>query len=670
MATAFEHVTVIPMDRERTLVDQTVIVDGDRVRSVGPAADAKVPNGATRVDGRGKYLMPGLSDMHTHPSSEHDLLLSLRYGLTTLRVMAGFPRHKRWQERIAKGELLAPSLYTVSAVVDGRPPMRSGYLTIDTPEDAKSVVAAAKRAGYRDIKVYDQLRRDLWTSLVATVKAEGLRFVGHIPFLVGLDRALAAGQRSIEHSYGYMEGMHPKGSPLRECTLEPSKARQALADAITQPDDARIREMAEATAAAGTWNCPTMMIRRRHTQTLEELEARPEMRWADPLTLERWRQFTLTYPYDRRHKASELEIQHRLIKELHRLGAGVLAGTDSSVNWILFGAALHDELVDFVASGLSTYQTLEVATKTAARFLEQDKEWGTVEAGKRADLLLLDADPLADIRNTQRIAGVVARGRWSPVAELDRLLDASAAERRERQTRVDTTKTEGGGQRFYVRWGDLRLGREEVSVREDRTGRTLISEAKIAGYNAPGVQGGDAVYRSEVRYDASGKAVSGDLRSDTDDGSAHYRITRDGTLIRVEREDPSATERKSFELQENGIVGYSLTSTYIELARRVAGLVVGGHAEVGLLGPGVAPDFDVLVSNYAVERLADEGDRRRYSFVSTRENRAPISGLLICSQAGEAEEIHFGIRPSELSPNAKVQEKRPDAPPMIVQRQS
>src|SRR6266542_3097233 len=234
---AIENVTAIPLDGDARLASHTVLVRDDRISWVGPASAAKVPDDAMRIDGRGRFVIPGLADMHAHPRTEDDLLLFLANGVTTVRNMWGTPRHVGWRDWIARGEMLGPALHTAGPLTDGDPTMRVGAESVGTLAEAVEAVGRAARAGYEAIKVYDHHSPESYDALVRAAADRGLPVVGHVPFRVGLARALAASQRSIEHLYGYIEAMQPVGSPLRECLIEPAAARRALAEGATERAD-------------------------------------------------------------------------------------------------------------------------------------------------------------------------------------------------------------------------------------------------------------------------------------------------------------------------------------------------------------------------------------------------------------------------------------------------
>jgi imidazolonepropionase-like amidohydrolase len=196
---AFTNVNVIPMDRELVLHDQTVIVRDGHITAIGPAARVAIPRDAFIVQSRGKYLIPGLADMHTHVFGEKEYLLYVSKGVTTIRNMWGFPSDLEWRTKIAKGEKLGPTIYTAGSIIDGDPPQLRGSTAIDKPEEADRIVKAQKEAGYDFIKVYNRLKPDVYDAIVDAANKYAIRVVGHVPRAVGLEHAIARKQASIEH---------------------------------------------------------------------------------------------------------------------------------------------------------------------------------------------------------------------------------------------------------------------------------------------------------------------------------------------------------------------------------------------------------------------------------------------------------------------------------------
>src|SRR5260221_7724965 len=257
---AIEDVTVIPMDSDRRLSGQTVLVRDGRIARIGPRDAARIPGDAVRISGTGRYLMPGLAELHGHIEHEADLPILLAFGVTTVRNLVGWPRHLQMRDAIARGELLGPTIDTVGPVVDGPPTMRPWATPVADHADAQRVVGWVKRSGYSGVKIYDRLSPVGYDAIMDAADARSFPVVGHIPFRVGVEQALRRKQRCIEHAYGYIEACQPLGSPLRELKVDPAQARMALSKApAVDPDDPRLDELVAATVAAGTWNAPTMM---------------------------------------------------------------------------------------------------------------------------------------------------------------------------------------------------------------------------------------------------------------------------------------------------------------------------------------------------------------------------------------------------------------------------
>jgi imidazolonepropionase-like amidohydrolase len=419
--TAFVGVTVIPMDRERRLAGQTVLVRGDRIVEIGPSARVKVPEGSARVDGSGKYLIPGLAEMHAHipggqasdSAVERTLFMYVAGGLTTVRGMLGHPRHLELRDRAARGELLSPTIYAAGPSLNGN--------SIPDPAAAARTVEEQKAAGYDLLKIHPGVSRAAFDSLAATAHRVGIPFAGHVPEEVGLARAIEAGYATIEHLDGYIEAMLREGAPV---TAEQSAFFGLnLGEHL---DESKLAGLVAATRKAGVWNVPTQVLLENLVLvgSAEELAQRPEMRYVAPQTLAQWAEVKNGMLAETGSTAASarrtIETRRRLIKALHAAGAGLLLGSDAPQIYNVPGFSTHRELESLVAAGLTPYQALETGTRNIARYFGTERETGTIEKGKRADLVLLDADPLADIRNTTRRAGVMLRGRWLPQAEIER----------------------------------------------------------------------------------------------------------------------------------------------------------------------------------------------------------------------------------------------------------
>ena len=428
---AFVNVNVVPMDSERILPNQTVIASGGLITEIGTTERVRVPKGAIKIDGRGQYLMPGLADMHVHLEyfdRDAQLLLFLAGGVTTVRSMDGRPNILEWRNRIADGNLLGPTIYTAGAILEGKPPFRNDNKVVETPEQAEAEVEAQKKAGYDFIKVYHTLDKETYAAILASAKKHGLSVAGHVPRSVGLRGVLSGGQKSVEHLEGYLDEIEADDSPVRN---QRSWLKRYFAVKI---DDGKISSIAKATRRAEVWNVPTLVERQLSALSADELQtrlARSEMKYLPSATAGIWKGSNARVtgrmsPEDFARLAEGEKVRNRLIKMLYDNGARLLVGTDTPNAFVLPGFSVMEELQNFVDAGLTPFQALKASTKDAAEFMGKSDEFGTVSVGSRADLLLVKGNPLDDILSLKRRTGVMARGRWVRVEDLQKQLDALA----------------------------------------------------------------------------------------------------------------------------------------------------------------------------------------------------------------------------------------------------
>jgi imidazolonepropionase-like amidohydrolase len=416
-----EHVAVIPMDREQVLEDHTVVVRGDRIEAVGPAARVAVPDGARRIDGRGKYLLPTLAEMHAHipggqatdEQVERVLLLYAAHGIGTIRGMLGHPRHLPLRDRVARGELVSPTIHTSGPSLNGN--------TIPTAEAASAAVRAQKAAGYDFLKIHPGVPRAAFDALASTAHDLSLPFAGHVPAEVGLTRALEARYLTIDHLDGYLEALAGEGAPA---------SQMFGLNLVGRLDESRVAELVARTKAAGVAQVPTLSLLEHWigSDAPEAMAAWPEMRYVPRAQLVEWTTQKRGFGADASAEDREkfLAVRRRLVKQMHEQGVTLLLGSDGPQVWNVPGASVHRELRYLVRAGLSPWAALETGTRAVARFFGT-ADRGTVEQGKRADLLLVEANPLADVTNTSRISGVMLGGRWLPRDVLDAQLDRIAA---------------------------------------------------------------------------------------------------------------------------------------------------------------------------------------------------------------------------------------------------
>jgi imidazolonepropionase-like amidohydrolase len=405
-------------DARTILTNQTVVVEDGRITRLGPANTVKVPAGAQRIDGSGRYLMPGLADMHVHLEYIEDpriLKLFVAHGVTTVRSMDGRPFILDWRRRIAAGGLVGPTIVTAGTIIDGKPPLREDNLAVATVAEAVAAVNQQAQAGYDFIKVYTNLSAEAYRGVLTTAAARRLTVTGHIPKFIEVGEAAAA-QRSIEHLADYGEALDAR--PAAEARRW-HWSKRYLAIPI---DASKIAALAKVLVGAGTWTVPTLVQADRELATdaqQKEWLGRPEMALVPESGRSQWR--AQVSRSSARLDAADWEIVKRghanrlaLTAALRRAGARLLVGTDTPNPFVVPGASVADELRNFVAAGFSHGEALLAATREPARFFRQEKAWGTVEKGKRADLLLLDANPLTDVSNVRRLRGVMLKGNWIP----------------------------------------------------------------------------------------------------------------------------------------------------------------------------------------------------------------------------------------------------------------
>ena len=421
-STAFINVNVISMTSDTVLENQTVVVTDGVIASIGGVNDTAVPEDAAIVDGTDRYLMPGLAEMHGHvpggTSGNLDRVLGLfiANGVTTVRGMLGQPSHLVMRNDIRERRILGPRLITSGPSFNGR--------SVSSPEQAVKMVEDQVAAGYDFLKIHPGLTRDEFDAIAKAANRLGIRFAGHVPEDVGVERALAAGIATIDHLDGYMETLLPAND-------DPSGGLAGyfgvfIAD---QADISKIEDIAMATAAAHVWNVPTESLFEHVTVaawTPEEMARWPEMKYMPSAAVAQWqgakRDVLNDVNYDSDTAKRAVEIRRKLIVALKNAGAGLLLGSDSPQIFNVPGFALHRELKYLVDAGLTPFEALQTGTVNAAKFLQSENQFGSVQEGLEADLILLDANPLEDITNSRRIHGVMLRGTWLSRIDLDKLL--------------------------------------------------------------------------------------------------------------------------------------------------------------------------------------------------------------------------------------------------------
>lgn len=440
---AFVGATVIDVERGAAAPGRTVLVDRGRIAAVGADGAVALPARTLRIDARGKFLVPALWDMHTHVfavSPLLDLPLYVAYGVTSVRDMQGCPSEgdpfiacaadkRRWTREALEGRRVGPRIVASTSFMANGPGMRERlpgvphFFGTETPEEARAFVRHQAARGVDAIKVYDRLPRGAYFALVDEARRLGLEVVGHRPLGVSAAEAAAAGQRSIEHARLFLHEAYPGSAALR-AAAEAGTWREDRRRMVDEHDPALAREIFAAMAVHGTWYVPTHLTRwsdayADHPSVREDTL----LRYLHPLMKWQWLEdvdATVAADTSAEGRRAYRDFYHKgleLTGAAHRTGVKVLAGTD----YVVPGADLHRELEELVKAGLTPAEALRAATLDPARYFAEEDRYGSVAPGKVADLVLLDADPLRDVRNTRRIRAVVFNGNLYDRPALDGL---------------------------------------------------------------------------------------------------------------------------------------------------------------------------------------------------------------------------------------------------------
>ena len=404
---AFSNVSVVPMTGNQVLENQTVVVTGDRITAVGPAKTAKVPDGAARIDGQGKYLMPGLAEMHGHiPGGnaprefvDNVLFLYVAGGVTTVRGMQGAPGQIDLREAAKRGEIVAPNLYLAG-------PQFSGG-SVKSAEDAIARVKQQKSEGWDLLKVQEGLSVPAYDAMAKTAKQVGIRFGGHVPDDVGLLHAMDMGQETFDHIDGYVEQLDGRAKPV---------------------EDKALQDLVQRTKKAGAWIVPTMFVWEtlQGPVTLESRTGLAELRYMPPPQVEQWTKgldSRLKNPqYDAAQAKLHIDNRMKILKALQDGGVRILLGSDAPQQFNVPGFSIHREMRRMADAGISAYEVVKSGTANVGQYFKAQDAFGTIAVGQRADLILVDANPLENVSNVEKRSGVMVRGRWLPAAEIDAAL--------------------------------------------------------------------------------------------------------------------------------------------------------------------------------------------------------------------------------------------------------
>ncbi|HZW56009.1 MAG TPA: amidohydrolase family protein [Nitrososphaerales archaeon] len=608
---AFVDVNVVPMTEEKILRNQTVLVRGDRIAQIGSTDATTIPDGALRIDGGGRYLMPGLADMHTHVWEEADFLLFVANGVTTIRNMWGGHRQLAWRKKINEGLLLGPTIFTCGPLIDGSPPIWNNSKVILTPKDAEEEIFREKEIGYDFVKVYNRLPVEAYDAILSSAKRLGIPVVGHVPDRVGLLRALESGQYSIEHLTGYIDAIQAEDSPVKN-KFDFESSRKA----IDYAEERKIPEVVSATKNSATWNCVTLVVMQKFVSTDDAkiLLQDQRMRFVPPNILASWdpskdfrlKEYTVK-DFERLAKANAM--RKRFTLELHRAGARILLGTDTPNPFVIPGYSIHEELRNLVEAGLSPYGAIRAGTRDAAEFLSSSEEFGTLEEGKRADMILLESNPLEDVGNISNPLGVMLRGKWYSREQLREMLEAlvstySISEKDleshfEHFPNVDESYQPS---RYLIKFSGTLTGEERFAVNFRRDSKIILIDSQVCMNSPPRIDR----FLMQLKLTQEWSPVSLFYESQASEGSCKVIMRRTGSTIRISGNHPDGSK---FEIEkeesEDVLFGSLHFATLVPAVNRLLTMEVGQTRELKMLRLESLTDIDFTKVRLSFQRKSD-----------------------------------------------------------------
>ena len=394
---AFVNVNVIPMTGEQVMEDQTVLVRDGRIAAVGTAGEVSVPEDAQRVDGEGRYLIPGWAEMHGHipsPKSEPEftenvLFLYLANGVTTVRGMLGRTGQLALRKRANSGQIYSPTLYLAGPPFTGN--------SVGSPGEARQMVRQQKYDGWDFLKVLEGMSREEYDAMAETAHEVEIPFAGHVPNGISVLHVIEKGQATIDHIDGYVEHLNGAEGPV---------------------DEAELEDVVQKTREAGVGIIPTMAVWEtlRGTPTLSTLTGVEGLQYLPPQLVEDWteshRNRRQDSDFDEARAQQVIDSRMRILEALHEGGVQILFGTDAPQQFSVPGYSIHREVERMQQAGMTPSEIIASATRNVGNYFEDKDDFGTIQEGQRADLMLLEANPLDDLANIGQRAGVMARGRW------------------------------------------------------------------------------------------------------------------------------------------------------------------------------------------------------------------------------------------------------------------
>lgn len=439
---AIKNVNVIPMNREVVLANQTVIVQNGKIKLLGNTSTIKIPENATIIDGTGKYLMPGLFDMHAHFFYEQgvsrdylptETAIMLANGVTTARIMNGCDIYMDVKNKIASGKITGPELFVVSPQLVGAWPWKDDTISpkaiVTTAAEAEAFVRQYKKEGYSEIKITFFVKKTAYDAIIAAAKKENIKVTGHVGPNVKLPAALVAGQQ-VEHLDEFIDMLLPDSLIGKRVSVSgPNIWNKKAWETVDWLDENKIASLVQQVKQSGIYITPTQYFFQTNFgkgQTDEEIRSSPDYSFI-PVSLLEKRNEVRHYYWDslkvtETKRLKWLNLRKRMIKELNDAGVKIMCGSDSPEWFLVQGFSVHKELEALTEAGLTNYQALQTATINPANYLGIINRTGTIEQGKEADLILLDKNPVENISNTKSISGLFKKGQWFDAARLKNIL--------------------------------------------------------------------------------------------------------------------------------------------------------------------------------------------------------------------------------------------------------
>lgn len=422
---AITNVSVLSIEADKFVANQTVLLNKGKIVGIG---NNKPSGSTTLIDGTGKFLIPGLTEMHAHIPVATDgndslvketLFLYLSQGITNIRGMLGNPYHLGLRKAVADGMILGPRIYTSSPSLNGN--------SIKTPEEAKTKITQYQKDGYDFLKIHPGIKLAVWDAVEETANSVGIPYAGHVPVEVGIRRALAAKYKTVDHIDGYLEGLVPASA-----NVDPTKNGFFGYDFTDLADPSLIAELVDQTVAnkVGIVATQSLFTRWFSPTAPEILGNEPEMKYMSPKMLYTWRQSKTQLigneTYDAQKWERYIALRKNLLKKMDEKGVTFLLGSDAPQVFNVPGFSIHHELKAMSDAGISNEKLLKAGTVNPANFFGAKGTYGTLENGAASDLVLLSANPLENIANAQKIEGVMVGENWLPKSQIEQELAAIA----------------------------------------------------------------------------------------------------------------------------------------------------------------------------------------------------------------------------------------------------